>query len=57
MVKLIKANSVGELEVLINKFIKGLSPNEYVSNVQMCCSPSIYGNDFVAMLFIVHRED
>lgn len=57
MIKLIKANSIEQLEVNINKFIQALPPEDYVSNVQMCCSPSIYGNEFVAMLFVVHRED
>ena len=57
MIKLIKADSIGQLEVNINKFIQGLPPTDYISNVQICCSPSIYGNEFVAMLFIVHRED
>ena len=57
MVKLIKASSVHQLETRMNEFIENISPEDYVSNVQICCSPNIYGNDFVGMVFVVRRED
>ena len=55
-VKIITADSLGELEVSINKFMDRLD-DYLVKDVKIFCSPSIVGSYFGAMLILVRNSE